>query len=198
MKYIHIDVENKLHKHDLYFDVKILPGQGFHCIKKRVDIVFEIVTLEIFQDSGNIFLWHEWEEFTNEAFSQNITSFQYLCLQVMHDYVCFTSPETTVELIIMYDNLFGNSSHFTLKWFWENVLFGGELQINAKNLNFENFESALCMESLSMPLSWVVKWEYIKMHWNKGGISADVDQHNSTQNTVHNSITVHITVYRMP
>ena len=35
---------------------------------------------------------------------------------------------------------------------WGYVLFGGKLQIDAKNLNFKNFESALYMKSGSMPL----------------------------------------------
>ena len=38
------------------------------------------------------------------------------------------------------------------KFLWGNVLFGGKLQIGAKNSNFEIFESALYMKSLSMPL----------------------------------------------
>ena len=33
-----------------------------------------------------------------------------------------------------------------------NVLLGGKLQIGAKNSNFEIFESALYMKSVSMPL----------------------------------------------
>ena len=39
------------------------------------------------------------------------------------------------------------------KSLWGNVLFGGKLQIDAKNLNFENFESAFLMKSGSMPLT---------------------------------------------
>ena len=39
------------------------------------------------------------------------------------------------------------------KFLWGNVLFGGKLQIGAKNSNFEIFESALYMKSVSMPLS---------------------------------------------
>ena len=38
------------------------------------------------------------------------------------------------------------------KFLWENVLFGGKLQIGAKNSIFEFFESALYMKSVSMPL----------------------------------------------
>ena len=39
------------------------------------------------------------------------------------------------------------------KFLWGNVLLGGKLQIDAKNSNFEIFESALDMKSVSMPLS---------------------------------------------
>ena len=38
------------------------------------------------------------------------------------------------------------------KFLWGNVLLGGRLQIGAKNSNFDTFESALYMKSLSMPL----------------------------------------------
>ena len=48
------------------------------------------------------------------------------------------------------------------KFLWGNVFFRGKLQIDekkwnfelfAKKVNFENFESALFMKSLSMPLT---------------------------------------------
>ena len=38
------------------------------------------------------------------------------------------------------------------KFLWGNVLLGGKLQIGAKNSNFEIFESALYMKSVSIPL----------------------------------------------
>ena len=38
------------------------------------------------------------------------------------------------------------------KFLWGNVFFGGKLQIDAKNSNFEFFESALYLKSVSMPL----------------------------------------------
>ena len=44
----------------------------------------------------------------------------------------------------------------TAKLLWGNVLLGGKLQIGAKNSNFEIFESALNMKSVSMPLT--IKW----------------------------------------
>ena len=37
---------------------------------------------------------------------------------------------------------------------WGNVILRGELQIDAINSNFQNFESALYMKSVSMPLSF--------------------------------------------
>ena len=36
---------------------------------------------------------------------------------------------------------------------WGNVFFGGKLQIDANNSNFEIFESALYLKSVSMPLN---------------------------------------------
>ena len=44
------------------------------------------------------------------------------------------------------------------KFLWGNVLLGGKLQIGAKNSNFEIFESALYMKSVSMPLSYSKTW----------------------------------------
>ena len=38
------------------------------------------------------------------------------------------------------------------KFVWGNVIFGGKLQIDAKNSNFEIFENALYLKSVSMPL----------------------------------------------
>ena len=38
------------------------------------------------------------------------------------------------------------------KFHWRNVLLRGELQIDPLNSNFENFESALDMKSVSIPL----------------------------------------------
>ena len=43
------------------------------------------------------------------------------------------------------------------KFLWGNVLLGGKLQIGAKNSNFETFESALYMKSVSMPLKSKLK-----------------------------------------
>ena len=43
------------------------------------------------------------------------------------------------------------------KFLWGNVLLGGKLQIGAKNSNFEIFESALYMKSVSMPLMFIDK-----------------------------------------
>ena len=41
------------------------------------------------------------------------------------------------------------------KFLWGNALLGGKLQIGAKNSNFEIFESALYMKSVSMPLTTI-------------------------------------------
>ena len=38
------------------------------------------------------------------------------------------------------------------KFLWRNVFFGGKLQMDAKNSNFEIFESTLYMKTVSMPL----------------------------------------------
>ena len=40
------------------------------------------------------------------------------------------------------------------KSLWGNVLLGGELQVDKKKLQFQNFESAHFMKSGSMPLSF--------------------------------------------
>ena len=42
------------------------------------------------------------------------------------------------------------------KLLWGNVLLGGKLQIGAKNSNFEIFETALYMKSVSMPLKIII------------------------------------------
>ena len=44
------------------------------------------------------------------------------------------------------------------KFLWGNALLGGKLQIGAKNSNFEIFESALYMKSVSMPLRQII-WQ---------------------------------------
>ena len=49
------------------------------------------------------------------------------------------------------------------KFLWENVLLGGKLQIGAKNSNFEIFESALYMKSVSMPLTML--GTHLLGHW---------------------------------
>ena len=57
------------------------------------------------------------------------------------------------------------------KFLWGNVLLGGKLQIGAKNSNFEIFESALYMKSVSMPLRgvpWNPPWAPtgVKVPWS--------------------------------
>ena len=42
------------------------------------------------------------------------------------------------------------------KFLWGNVLLGGKLHIGAKTSNFEIFESALYMKSVSMPLIIII------------------------------------------
>ena len=42
------------------------------------------------------------------------------------------------------------------KFLWGNALLGGKLQIGAKNSNFDIFESALYMKSVSTPLKIVI------------------------------------------
>ena len=45
------------------------------------------------------------------------------------------------------------------EFLWGNVLLGGKLQMDAKNSNFETFESTLYMKSVSMPLIHdITKW----------------------------------------
>ena len=51
------------------------------------------------------------------------------------------------------------------KFLWGNVLFGGKLQIGAKNSNFEIFESALYMKSVSMPLMEYKNIDVVVVRW---------------------------------
>ena len=82
-----------------------------------------------------------------------------LRLQGMHDYVHWhCSIDYCVKLSLVYEILCPKSLSFHKEmisawFFWGNVLFRGELQIDAINSNFENFESALYMKSVNMPLS---------------------------------------------
>ena len=69
----------------------------------------------------------------------------------MHDHaVLHCSIDYCVELIIVEDNFYENCSN-TEMISLGNVLLRGELQIDANNSYFENFESALYMKSGSMP-----------------------------------------------
>ena len=88
-----------------------------------------------------------------------------LRLQVLHDYVYWhCSIDYCVKLSLVDETL-------CQKWFsfhkemisalflWGNVLLRGELQIDANNSNFKNFESAMYMKSGSMPLiSYILIW----------------------------------------
>ena len=76
----------------------------------------------------------------------------------MHDYVHWhCSIDHCVKLSLVHENLcykwlLFHKEMISAKFLWGNVLFGGKLQIGAKNSNFKIFESALYMKSVSMPL----------------------------------------------
>ena len=72
---------------------------------------------EMFNDSSNIFLWHESVDTKKKLISEisvdskfTFTSYVWLC--VLH-----CSIDCCVEIIIVYDNLFEKCSHFLMKWF---------------------------------------------------------------------------------
>ena len=75
-----------------------------------------------------------------------------LYLQVMHDYVCWLLCWNVVE-----DSLWKLLSFHTIMisayFLVANVLLRGKLWIDVKFWTFDNFESALYMTSLSLPLS---------------------------------------------
>ena len=85
---------------------------------------------------------------------------QILRLQFMHDYLDWHCSiiDYCVKQSLVYETFNAkNGSHFISKgflpnFFGGNVLLRGELQIDAKNSNFDIFESALYMKSGSMVL----------------------------------------------
>ena len=59
------------------------------------------------------------------------------------------------------------------KFLCGNVLLGGKLQIGAKNSNFEIFESALYMKSVSMPLRFLNYKYKGGMKYNQGSFKGE-------------------------
>ena len=119
---------------------------------------FQIVK-GIFSDSNNIFLWHESEDINKKSLLPKFQLIPILRLQVMHDYVHWhCSIDYRVKLSLVYETLCPKLLSFHKEmisaWFlWGNVLIRGELQIYTINSKFENFESALYMKSVSIPLN---------------------------------------------
>ena len=71
-----------------------------------------------------------------------------------------TAPKTTVlneislvDKTFMWKLLLFHTEMISAYFLWGNVLLGGDLQIDAKNTNFEISERALYMKSRSMPLT---------------------------------------------
>ena len=65
--------------------------------------------------------------------------------------------DNSVELSLVNETFCENCSHSIQKWLQPNSfgeILRGELHKDAKNSNFENFESTLYSKSGSMPLSW--------------------------------------------
>ena len=102
----------------------------------------------IFSDSINIF--HA-GDINKKSLFPKFLLIPILRFQVMHDYVCFITP---IDFCV--ETFCENCSQFHTEmisglFLWGSVLLRQEL--NAKNSNFENFESALYSTSGSMPLS---------------------------------------------
>ena len=79
-----------------------------------------------------------------------------LRLQVMHDYVHWNwFIDYCVELSLwdLMQLLSFHKEMISARFLWRNMLLRGELQIDAINLNFESFMSALYMKLANMPLS---------------------------------------------
>ena len=76
----------------------------------------------------------------------------------MHDYVHWhSSIDYCVRLSLIHKTLCQillsfHKEMISAKFLWGNVLLTGDLQVDAINSNFENFENALYMKSVSMPL----------------------------------------------
>ena len=115
-----------------------------------------MILKRIFVDSNDIFWWHELQDINKKAhFSVDskftFTSYTWVCcVSLFHRLLCWINSRRR-ELI--------QHSSLTLKRFKlflrENVLLREELQKSAKNSNFEKFEGALFMKSLSiLILTW--------------------------------------------
>ena len=80
------------------------------------------------------------------------SSYAWLCMfQCSHRLLCWIKScrqDFLWELLSYHTKLFQPNS------FWGNVLLRGELQKDARNLNFENWESALYSKSGNMPLNF--------------------------------------------
>ena len=86
-----------------------------------------------------------------------------LCFQVMHDYVHWhCSIDDCANLSLVDETLCKKLLSFhkemiSALFLWGNVLLRGELQRDATNSYFDNFESALYSKSGSMPLKKLAK-----------------------------------------
>ena len=80
------------------------------------------------------------------------SSYAWLCMfQCSHRLLCWIKSrrqDFLWKLLSYHTKLFQPNS------FWGNVLLRGELQKDARNLNFENWESALYSKSGNMPLNF--------------------------------------------
>ena len=70
-----------------------------------------------------------------------------------------TAPQTTLlnkfsNTRILAKMALIHKEMISAKCLWGNVFLGGKLQMDAKNSNSDNFESALYMKSVSMPLTF--------------------------------------------
>ena len=135
-------------------------------------IVLNIVTCEIkgiFSDS-NIFLWHESEDVNKKCLFPKFQLIPILRFPVMHDYVYFTAPidycvdmNSLVSETFLWKLLSFHTEMISTQLLWGSVLLRGVHPKYAKNSYFKNFESALYLTSVSMPLRQFV------VHYNKTG-----------------------------
>ena len=119
--------------------------------------IFYSIIKGIFSDSNNFFLLHESEDINKKSLLQKFQLIPILRLQVMRDYVYWhcSIDYTCVKLSLVDETLCKNCSHFIRKWFQPNsfrgnVLIKEELQFDAINSIFKDFENALYTKSVSM------------------------------------------------
>ena len=112
----------------------------------------------IFSDSNNIFLLYESEDINKKSLFPKFQLIPILRFQVMHDYVYSIAPihccveKSLVSETFLWKLLSFHAEMISAQLLWGSVLLGGVHQKYAKKSHFKNFESALYLTSVSMPL----------------------------------------------